>query len=70
MNRSILLTMAKTSWQHLDLVCRQEELAYALGVSRVSIGKALPSMGFIRWGYRQIQRLDPEGLLNWIQSEA
>lgn len=68
----ILLTMAKTSRQHHDFVCRQEELAYTIGVSRVSIGKALQtlqSLGFIRLGYRRIELCDLAAMQSWVEAE-
>ena len=68
----ILLTMAKTSGQHHDFVCRQEELAYTIGVSRVSIGKALQtlqSLGFIRLGYRRIELCDLAAMQSWVEVE-
>ncbi|GGZ96385.1 hypothetical protein GCM10008090_00770 [Arenicella chitinivorans] len=67
----ILLTMAKTSGQHRNFVCRQEELAYTIGVSRVSIGKALhtlQSLGFVSLGYRYIELLDLDAMRAWLDA--
>ena len=49
--------------------CNQDELAFTLGVSRVSIGKALAKLkaaGVISLGYGQIYIPDPEKLAGWI----
>ncbi|MEM1410602.1 MAG: helix-turn-helix domain-containing protein, partial [Pseudomonadota bacterium] len=52
---------------------RQIDLAYALGLSRVSVGKALDDLqrgDLIRLGYGEIEILDKEGLLRLIPDEG
>lgn len=51
----------------------QSDLAYLLGVSRVSIGKALgelQSQGLIKLGYGRIEIPDPSALKAWITKNA
>ncbi|WP_417494131.1 Crp/Fnr family transcriptional regulator [Maricaulis sp.] len=53
--------------------CTQTELAFALGVSRVSSGKALAKLqahGLIRLGYGRIEIPDPAALASWIGARA
>ncbi|MEM8936925.1 MAG: Crp/Fnr family transcriptional regulator [Pseudomonadota bacterium] len=48
---------------------RQTDLAYALGLSRVSVGKALETLkrrGLIELGYGEIRIADRAGLENWV----
>lgn len=57
----------------LDIPCRQSELAFMLGVSRVALGKAvkrLEKAGLICQGYRQIKLLDLYALQSWIAKES
>lgn len=71
---------AKLIWQMAgqsarpDLVrCTQNELAFALGVSRVSSGKALgrlKALGLVEPGYGQIGIPDPKRLAAWIMAHA
>lgn len=57
-----------------DLVrCTQTELAFALGVSRVSSGKALgrlQALGLVEPGYGQIGIPDLDRLTSWIAAHA
>lgn len=49
---------------------RQADIAFALGVSRVSVGKILDALqrsGYIALGYREITIVDGPGLVNWVQ---
>ena len=51
----------------------QHILAEQLGVSRVSLGKALKhlkSLGFVESGYGEIRVIEAAGLLNWVESTA
>ncbi|WP_417470523.1 Crp/Fnr family transcriptional regulator [Maricaulis sp.] len=53
--------------------CTQTELAFALGVSRVSSGKALASLqarGLVELGYGRIAIPDPAALAGWIRARA
>lgn len=56
-----------------DVRCRQEELAYLLGVTRVTVNKALKSLadeGFVRIGYGVIEVVD-EGLFRrWVDAKS
>jgi CRP-like cAMP-binding protein len=52
------------------IVCRQSDLAFTLGVSRVSIGKVLAdlqALGLIRLGYGAITLVDPAAFDAWIE---
>ena len=54
---NLLVMMLNESKEHLTIRCRQADLANALGVSRVSLGKALntlKSIGLIELGYGKI----------------
>jgi len=56
-----------------DVRCTQTELAFALGVSRVSSGKALAKLqarGLIELGYRRITIPDGKALAEWIRAHA
>jgi CRP-like cAMP-binding protein len=51
----------------------QSDLAFALGVSRVSAGKALSQLrqlGLVKPGYGQIEVPDPARLARWVRSHA
>lgn len=66
-----LLSLSMSSVDPAKLVCTQTELADALGVSRVSLGKALGKLerrGLIRSGYGEIDLPDPNSLSRWIDS--
>ena len=58
----------------LELVrCKQEELAYMLGVTRLSVSKALRSLveeGLLSLGYRMIEIIDVPGLKLWIAERS
>lgn len=52
--------------------CRQEDLAFMIGVSRVAIGKALDKLstkGFIRTGYGRIDVLDAVKLRDYLKRQ-
>jgi len=66
----LLLTMYQSSGELNPLKCRQSELAYTLGVSRVSLGKALKELtklGLIELGYSQITINNPAELDSWLK---
>ncbi|RBP51722.1 Crp/Fnr family transcriptional regulator [Arenicella xantha] len=66
----ILLAMSQTSNNPNELICRQDELAYTIGVSRVSLGKALQGLqreGLIELGYRSIRMPDLDKLESWLR---
>lgn len=65
----ILQSMSYTAGNPNLLKCRQSELAYTLGVSRVSLNRALKQLGdlnLIGLGYGQIKIPDPSHLSNWV----
>ena len=65
----ILHIMIRTGGNPKFLDCRQSDLAYTLGVSRVSLGKALQKLailGLIELGYGHIQLPDPAKLTSWV----
>lgn len=64
-----LLSMQGTAKAQDCLICRQSELAFALGGSRVTIGKALKEFekrGFIKLGYGKITLEDASALADWV----
>lgn len=53
--------------------CHQTDIAQALGVSRVSIGKGLKHLiqkGFITQGYREIALHNTEAINQWIENQS
>lgn len=65
----VLLLMMKTSGADRHFKARQSDLAFALGISRVSLGKALgklKDLGLIEIGYGQISLINPEDMENWV----
>jgi CRP-like cAMP-binding protein len=65
----ILGILMQTSGDPHILHFRQSDLAYTLGVSRVSLGKALAQLAglkLIELGYRKIILPDPQKLPSWI----
>ncbi len=68
---SMILLAAPT--ENEVITCRQEELAYLLGVTRVSIARALKRLkdkGFLYVGYGQVGLLDKTGLAEWVKAES
>ncbi len=63
----LLLRIARTGgFEEDDLPLRQADIAFALGMSRVSVGKALDRLkqrGLIRLGYGKITMTDRQALL-------
>ncbi len=69
----ILLTSVpdKASTPRQEISCRQEDIAFILGVSRVAIGKALKSLeseGLIETGYGSIVLPDAPRLAAWLEN--
>jgi CRP-like cAMP-binding protein len=65
----LLLTLPPSAEDAAAVTCNQADLAFTLGVSRVSIGKALSQLqqaGFVVLGYRTITIRDRAGLKRWI----
>lgn len=53
--------------------CRQSDLAFTLGVSRVSLGKALKqleALELIELGYGEIRLRNPANMADWIAAQA
>ena len=66
----VILSMAYTLGGSNILKSRQEELAFALGITRVSLGKALRELsrlGLIEIGYGRIIIPNFEGLETWVE---
>lgn len=69
----LLLSMLRVSDQTTLVNCRQSELAFTLGVSRVSVGKALKelaALNLIQLGYRKIILLNPDDLEHWVNQRC
>ena len=65
----ILRSMSHTAGNPNLLECRQSELAYTLGVSRISLNRALKQLAelkLIELGYRQIRIPDSAFLSDWV----
>ncbi len=69
----LLLSMLRADEASNSINCRQSELAFTLGISRVSIGKALKrleTLGFIKLGYGHIELLDPLQFQRWVDQRS
>ena len=65
----VLFTMLQTAGGEQSFDYRQSELAFALGVSRTSLSKALQqlcALGLIEIGYGRIDIPDPEKMRDWV----
>lgn len=65
----ILRSMSHTAGNPSLLECRQSELAYTLGISRISLNKALKQLArlkLIELGYGHIRIPDPDRFSNWV----
>ena len=68
-----LLGMSETAQQPDLLHCRQQDLAFLFGVSRVSIGKMLKQLereARIELGYGYIRLLDADDLRLWVAEQS
>jgi len=68
-----LLTMSYTLGCDDSLIIKQSDLAYSLGVTRVSLAKALKqlvSIELIELGYGRINFLDRDALARWVQQHC
>ena len=66
-----ILSMSYTSGSRNELVCRQNDLALSIGVSRVTLGKVLKKLEaehLIKLGYAKIQLPDRSRLEAWLES--
>ena len=69
----LILDMSKRTGNSNEIVCRQIDLSHALGVSRVSIGKALKSLAkrkLIEVGYGKIKVNSRSGLKQMCTSKT
>lgn len=69
----IILTMSYTSGSEHTIVCRQTDLAYTLGVTRVSLAKVLKQLSdlqLIRLGYGKIHLPAREQLEQWVDEHC
>ncbi len=69
----LIWQMARSARRTDRIRCTQTELAFALGVSRVSAGKALGRLqdaGLIALGYGEIRIPNLQALAAWIRSRA
>ncbi len=67
----LIADMASSAKSPERIICRQSDLAFTLGVSRVSIGKALAKLqddGLVRLGYGEIAVPDARQLEAWIEA--
>ncbi len=65
----LILTMASSSKAKDVVECTQSDIAFTLGVSRVSAGAALGALqdaGYIRLGYGRIEIADEAGMRSWL----
>tara|TARA_R110001606_G_scaffold233942_1_gene381518 strand:- start:15087 stop:15779 length:693 start_codon:yes stop_codon:yes gene_type:complete len=69
----ILQSMSHTAGNPNLLECRQSELAFTLGVSRISLNRALKQLAelnLIELGYREINIPAPEILADWVTTHC
>ena len=69
----LIASMARSAKHADEVECNQTDLAFTLGVSRVSIGKTLSRLqdeGIIRLGYGRISVPDRGALETWIAAHA
>ena len=69
----ILRSMSHTAGNPNLLECRQSELAYTLGVSRISLNKALKQLAdlnLIELGYGKIRISNPADLSDWVAANC
>lgn len=58
--------------ERYEIACRQDQLAFSLGVSRVSTGKVLSQLqadGLIQLGYGKIVIPSTSDLRDWLQEK-
>lgn len=68
----LLLSMQQAA-NSTSVQCKQSDLAFSLGISRVSIGKALKELaelGLIQLGYGHITIPDPSELEHWVNLQS
>lgn len=69
----VLLTMMTLTGDDNVFRCRQSDLAYTLGVSRMSLSKALKQLserGLINLGYGEIRLPNKAALVEWVAQNA
>lgn len=68
----LLLSNVRSDAERYEIVCRQDQLAFTLGVSRVSMGKTLSDLkadGLIEPGYGKIIIPSTTNLRDWLESK-
>lgn len=66
----LLLSISSSARKPDEIQCRQEDIAFTFGISRVSVGKVLKELqglGLIELGYRRIRIPDIQGLDDWAR---
>lgn len=69
----ILLSIAQLAGNTKSFKCRQSDLAFTLGISRVSTGKALKQLehlGLLELGYGVIELPYPDRLTDWVEQHC
>ncbi len=69
----LIATMARSAKLKSHIVCNQTDLAFTLGVSRVSIGKSLAELQkkkLIKLGYGKIEIPSQIRLFEWIETRS
>ena len=69
----LIAGMMQSGDQSAVVHCTQNELAYTLGVTRVSIAhalKRLATLNLVRLEYRKIVVADPDALNAWISEQT
>ena len=69
----LLLSFLSEEGARLVVRCKQEELAYMLGVTRMSVSKALKVLvkeSFVRLGYKTIEVTDKDRLSHWVEERS
>jgi len=69
----VLLSFISNEGELQVVRCRQEELAYMLGVTRMSVSTALKVLvkeGFVRLGYKSIEVIDKSLLSHWVEERS
>jgi CRP-like cAMP-binding protein len=68
----LLLSNVRGAGERYEIACRQDQLAFSLGVSRVSTGKVLSQLqadGLIQLGYGKIMIPSTSDLRDWLQEK-
>ena len=69
----VLLIMLQSTGNDKSFKCRQSDLAFALGISRMSMNRALSQLSelnLIETGYGEIRIANSERLEKWVKKQA